>query len=247
MDGFVNEGVLYVTLLCIRNKAKTPAEPYGFETCGADLARVSDLGENPQDWTIQYFPLVPLESAAFPSASAVVDGSYAYIFALNEAASTRPLILTRIPLAHLDSPKDHIEYYAQDGHWKAGFVPSDAAEVMKRGSSELSVRYHAELKTWVAILVDPRGTGVILLRTAPEIEGPWTDGEVLYRLPELAEDSREKHPNWICYAGKEHPEFGKPTTLLITYVCNSFVPEELLDEPKIYVPKVVRLPIPSDP
>jgi hypothetical protein len=247
MDGFMNEGVLYVTLLCVRDKAKTQDAPYGFETCGADLARVSDLEGIPEDWTIQYFPLVPLESRAFPSATAVVDGEYAYIFALNERASTRPLLLTRIPLAHLDSPQESIEYYARDGHWKSGFVPRDAAEVMKAGSSELSVRYHPELEKWVAILVDPSGTGVILMRTATKIEGPWTQGRALYRLPELAADSRENHPNWFCYAGKEHPEFSQPNTLLITYVCNSLVPKELLGEPDLYLPEVVHVPIPASP
>jgi hypothetical protein len=247
MDGFMDDGALYVTLLCIRNKAKTPAEPYGFETCGADLARVTDLGRNPQEWTIEYFRLVEPETRAFPSATAVAYGKYAYIFALDEKPSTRPLLLTRIPLAHLDSAKESMEYFARDGSWKTGFVPSDAATIMRTGSSELSVRYHPELKKWVAILVDPNGTGVIMARTADKIEGPWTDGRVLYHLPELTEDSREKHPNWICYAGKEHLEFSKPPTALVTYVCNSLVPKELLGEPDLYVPKVVDLPIPSDP
>jgi hypothetical protein len=247
MDGFVNDGVLYVTLLCVRQKAKTPAEPYGFDTCGAELARVTDLGENPRNWTLEYFRLAAPETRAFPSATAVVSGAYAYIFALDEKPSTRPLILTRIPLSHLDSADESIEYYARDGSWKSGFVPSDAEAVMRTGSSELSVRYHPELKKWVAILVDPNGTGVILMRTADQIEGPWTEGRALYQLPELTEDSREKHPNWICYAGKEHQEFSKPATALVTYVCNSLVPRELLGEPDLYVPKVVVLPIASDP
>jgi hypothetical protein len=246
MDGFMNNGTLYITLLCIHHQAKTPTDPYGFGTCGADLARVTDLERDPQDWTFQYFRLAAPETRAFPSATAVVYGEYAYIFALDEKPSTRPLILTRIPLAHLDSAEESIEYYAQDGYWKSGFVPSDAAAVMRTGSSELSVRYHPELKKWVAILVDPTGTGVILARTADKIEGPWTDGRVLYHLPELTEDSREKHPNWICYAGKEHVEFSKPTRASVTYVCNSLVPRELLGEPDLYVPKVVDLPIPSD-
>jgi hypothetical protein len=46
----------------------------------------------------------------------------------------------------LADPAEHLEYLANDGTWKHGFDPTQAKEVMKTGTSELSVRYHPELK-----------------------------------------------------------------------------------------------------
>ena len=247
MDGFYADGKLYVTLLCIRSKPRSKDNPWGIETCGADLARVSDLETDPQDWIVEYFPLTTFEQHAHPSASAVVDGEYAYVFALKEAGVARPMLLTRIPLARLGSPQDGLEYYARDGQWKPGFVPDDAAAVMDAGVSELSVRYHPRQKKWIAVQFDPNAAGTILLRSAPQIVGPWTAGRVIYRIPELEKSVREKNPDRACYAAKEHPEFGDGNTILVTYVCNSTVPKTLVSQLDLYVPRSVLLPIPPTP
>ena len=90
LDGFYYDKSLWVTLLCVRNAPKTSPSALGFETCGTDLARVSGLGSDAQKWKIQYFSLVDDGAKAYPSASAVIDGEYAYIFALYEVGS-RPL------------------------------------------------------------------------------------------------------------------------------------------------------------
>ncbi|HKB98904.1 MAG TPA: hypothetical protein VKD23_08970, partial [Terriglobales bacterium] len=48
LDGFVYKNDLWVTLLCVRNAPKTTSAALGFETCGADLAKVSGLENDPQ-------------------------------------------------------------------------------------------------------------------------------------------------------------------------------------------------------
>jgi hypothetical protein len=118
---------------------------------------------------------------------------------------------------------------------------------MDAGVSELSVRYHPRQKEWIAVQFDPNEAGTILLRTAPQITGPWTAGRVIYRVPELETSVREKNPDRACYAAKEHVEFGDENTILVTYVCNSTVPKTLVSQLDIYVPRSVSLPIPPTP
>jgi hypothetical protein len=247
LDGFVAGNELYVTLLCIRNVPRSKGDPWGFETCGADLARVSRLEADPDDWVVETLPLTSFDQHAHPSASAVVDGGYAYVFALKESGTARPMLLTRIPLVRLGSPRDGLQYYAKDGQWKSGFVPDDAAVVMEDGVSEMSVRYHPQQREWIAVQFDPKVVGRILLRTAPQIIGPWTAGEEIYRVPELEASIREKNSDRVCYAAKEHQEFGSGDSILVTYVCNSTVPTDLLTQLDIYVPRSVSLPIPRAP
>jgi hypothetical protein len=244
MDGFVARGSLWVTLMCVK-PAETP-QPWAmnFQTCGADLARISNPGDDPQNWKITYAHLVPDGMKAYPSATAFVEGKYAYIFSLYEAG-TRPMILTRIALSGLNKAADHLEYLDADNTWKPGLVPAKAKEVMHQGTSEMSVRYHPDIKQWVAVLIDPVFlSDKIYMRTAPEFTGPWTDGSVIYHIPEMiAGPQHEK--DTFCYAGKEHPEFEAGGEVLFTYVCNTFSVPKLMTEQNIYFPQVVSVPLPK--
>ena len=110
----------------------------------------------------------------------------------------------------------------------------------------MSVRYHPELKKWVAVLVDPQiFSDKVILRTAPGMTGPFTDGDVIYRIPILQKTDPNYDPDTFCYAGKEHPEFENSGELVFTYVCNTMKPKKLEAEPYIYVPQVVHLPMPD--
>jgi hypothetical protein len=244
LDGFYHDKSLYVTLLCLRDKPVTVADPIGFETCGSDLAKISDLDADPQDWTMEYFPLVPDGVKAYPSATAVVDGEFVYIFALYENA-TRPLLVTRIPLTGLKDPQKNLRYLAKDGSWKPGLVPADAKPVMDDGVTELSIRYHPEMKKWVAIMMDPKLTGKIILRTASAMTGPWSEAKAIYSVPELKKDAPGYDSDTFCYAGKEHPEF-ENSDLLFTYACNTMKVPKLLEKLDLYYPQTVRMEMPKN-
>jgi hypothetical protein len=244
MDGVEYDQALWVTLLCVRNSPKASSAALGFEICGTDLAQVTKLGADPNDWKVAYYPLVPETLHANPSASAVVYGDNLYLFTLYEEGS-RPTVLTRIPLAGLQTAAKNLQYLGSDNQWHAGFVPAQAKPVMQHGAAEMSVRYHPELKKWISVLVDPViFSDKVLLRTAPSLEGPWTDGDVIYHIPEMQKNSPEYDKDTFCYAGKEHPEFEKGD-LVFTYVCNTMNVKKLETEMGIYYPKVVRMKMPA--
>jgi hypothetical protein len=244
LDGVEHNRELWITLVCVRNKPQSDAFALGFEVCGTDLARVSGIDQDPQNWKISYYPLVAESVHANPSASTLIKDDYLYIFTLYEKGS-RPQILTRIPLKGLDDPQKHLQYLGADDQWHDGLEPEKAKVIMKTGASEMSVRFHPELNKWVAVLVDPQiFSDKILLRTAPSMTGPWSDGEVIYKIPELQKASNKYDADTFCYAGKEHPEFEKGD-LVFTYVCNTMKPKKLESEPNIYFPQVVRMPMPT--
>lgn len=246
LDGFVAGRDLWVTLLCLRNTPSAKPQAMGFETCGADLARITTPGPDPQKWKIDYFPLAPDGAHAYPSATAVVDGKDAYIFALEESG-TRPLLATRIPLDGLKDPAKHLEYLTADGAWQSGFTPQKAMQVMKQGSTELSIRYHPELHRWLAVMFAPDAfSSKILLRSAPNLTGPWTDGQVIYQAPEMQPANPGYDKDTFCYAAKEHPEFERGD-LVFTYVCNTFAVPKLASDTSIYYPQVVRMAMPRLP
>lgn len=244
MDGFrVNQNV-WITLLCVR--ATDSKSVMGFETCGTDLARISSPGPDPQKWNIQYFPLVPDGTHAYPPATAVVHGDFADLFAMDEKGS-KPLLVTRIPSSGLSNPQRNLQYLSGDGKWKPGFVPSDAKRVMEQGSPELSIRYHPELNKWLAIMFAPGGLSRnIVLRTAPSPLGPWSNSTVIYTVPEMTPGNSKYDKDTFCYAGKEHPEF-EHGDLVFTYACNTFAVPKLATELNIYFPQTIRMAMPELP
>jgi hypothetical protein len=243
LDGFVHQESLWVTLLCIRKATSPKPEALDFETCGADLAKVSGLKSDPQKWKVEYFPLVKDGAAAYPSATTVVTGDYVYLFALYEKGS-RPLLLTRIALSGLGDPAKNLQYFAKSGTWKPGFVPADAMVVMKRGATEMTVRYHPDLQKWLAVFKSPDlSSDQVLAGTAPHLTGPWSQAKVIYHIPEMKRGSAGYNKSTFCYAGKEHPEFREPGSILFTYVCNTMDVASIATNSAIYFPKVVRMPL----
>jgi hypothetical protein len=244
LDGVVHNDDLWVTLLCVRNSPKTASAALGFEICGTDLAHVTGLHAEPKDWKISYSPLVPDGVHANPSASAVIENGYLYIFTLYENEK-RPQILTRIPVKGLNHASQNLQYLDAAGQWQPGLEPAKAKPVMEHGAPEMTVRYHPERKSWIAVLVDPNiFSSKVLLRTSPSLAGPWTDGEVIYKIPEMQKDSPGYDADTFCYAGKEHPEFETRDDLVFTYVCNTLKPQKLVKELNIYYPKLVRMKMP---
>jgi hypothetical protein len=245
LDGVEHNHELWITLVCVRNVPNSNAFALGFEVCGTDLAHVTGVDGDPQNWKVAYFPLVAEGVHANPSASALIEDDNLYIYTLYEAGS-RPQILTRIPLQGLGDPKKSLQYLGSDDKWRDGLEPAKAKVIMKTGASEMSVRYHPELKKWIAVMVDPQiFSDKVVLRTSPTMIGPWTDGEVIYRIPILQKNDPKYDADTFCYAGKEHPEFEQPGELLFTYVCNTMKPKKLSAETNIYFPQIVRMPMPD--
>lgn len=245
LDGVEYNHELWITLLCVRNKPNSDAFALGFEVCGTDLAHITGIKSDPQNWNISYSPLVEESVHANPSASALIEGNYAYIFTLYEKGN-RPQILTRIPLKGLSDPKSNLQYLGADDKWHSGLEPEKAKVIMQKGASEMSVRYHPELKKWIAVMVDPQiFSDKVIFRAAPSMTGPWTDGDVIYQIPIMQKNHPGYDADTFCYAGKEHPEFEKSGELLFTYVCNAMKPKKLETELNVYLPQVVTQPMPS--
>jgi hypothetical protein len=174
----------------------------------------------------------------------VIDGANADLFAADQQGS-RALIAARVPLSGLGDPQGNLQYLARGGHWLKGFDPANAEPVMTPGISELSIRYHPDLRKWLAVMFQPEPfSGKILLRSAPSPTGPWSAGQVVYSVPEMKPGTRGYDKDTFCYAGKEHPEF-EHGDLVFTYVCNTFAVPKLATDLNIYFPRAVRMPMPS--
>jgi hypothetical protein len=93
-------------------------------------------------------------------------------------------------------------------------TPAANAEAMLFDAvpNEMSAAYNPHLKKFVAIHSLHRENQIVM-RTAPEIFGPWGEPQVIYRPGKAASDD-------LIYAAKEHPELARESgrVIYVTYV-----------------------------
>ncbi len=244
LDGFVWQNHLYVAIAKLKNRPSE--EVFSFKTVGVLLAKVSNLAAPPNRWRIQYLKLTD-DPALYPGSSIVLSGNHAYFFTVHETRKHQQMILTRVALDQLDRPSTNFEYLARDKSWKHGLRADAALGVIETGHSELSVRYHPESKQWLAVSGGGFLSNQIMIRTAPELTGPWSAQQAVYEFPEMDSGMAERDPDTWCYAVKEHNEFGSPGKLLVTYACNSFKLGKLISNMNIYRPQSVTVALPNRP
>jgi hypothetical protein len=239
LDGFVYQNRLYVTIAKLENNPNEKI--FSFKTAAVVLAKVSNLAAPPDQWRIEYLKLAE-GSTFYPGSTVVVHQGHAYFFVLNE--KQRHMILSRVPLKKLDEPAANLQYFAKDRTWKRGLNGADAQVVIETGHSEMSVRYHAKINQWVAVTGGDFMSNKIMMRTAPELTGPWSPWQAVHEFSEMNPKAAGYDPDTWCYAVKEHIEFASSDKLLVTYACNSFKFEKQVANMSIYRPQVALIQLP---
>ncbi|OYO22015.1 hypothetical protein CGZ93_08815 [Enemella dayhoffiae] len=117
------------------------------------------------------------------------DDAHVYLFGTTNGR-WGPAYLARTPKDRVAQVPSYRYFDGRDWVRRSG----RAAPLLGGNVGELSVEYHAGLGRWLAVHLD-ESQAAILVRTAPEITGPWDDGHVLA--------SGVDHPG--LYGGFLHP------------------------------------------
>jgi hypothetical protein len=228
-DPFIVNSVLYIPLLEV---AAIPGEkaPFNFKIAGHRIARIDNYSaKDPHQWRVKYLDLtqsIPDGIIALATTSLVYH-SYVYFYPLyrytKDTFNISGNVLARIPIDKLDTPTDAIEYLNKEGGWDKKLHPARTKIVLEAGVSELSIRYHADDKKWIAVYLSTTNNGNQFLYQAANVpEGPWSAPLALNTtITEVSPQSSLYDKNNFCYAGKEHIQYAKGKNLVVTYVCNS--------------------------
>jgi hypothetical protein len=243
LDAFMYGNSLYVVMAKVGPKlGASPDDIFNFKYLGLALAKVIDPEATPPDqWNIELFPWSGALDAESYDGGLTVDGNYAYIFMLKGLWKN---YVVRLPLANMESPDGHLEYFSQDGTWHPGADSADA-KVLFDDQLIGGVLYQRELKRWIMVYGPHFGGKTVYYRTAPEITGPWSDKHTLYECPELIEGTPLYEKDNYCYFARIHAQFiENDSNLLITYCCNSQKLSKLVGNMTIDVPKVLVISAP---
>jgi hypothetical protein len=229
---FLHGGMLFAAMTRVQGAATE---------VGTSLARVSNPMDPPGQWQIEYFDLAPL--AGLGKGTVLLDG-YAYLFGTVGSA-----IVTRLALDELVKPSavpsQLLQYLANDGTYKTGFVTGDMKRLGFAANVGTSFRYLQKSSQWLVLFTNTSSwpSPNIAIASAPSLEGPWSKVTNVYKVPEMTPGAPEYDADNVCYAAIEHAESNSDpeNELLFSYTCNSLVFAKQLANMSIYLPKIVKM------
>lgn len=147
-----------------------------------------------------------------------------------EEKSSGEMYLARVRPANLENLEAYeylvaaptLEHPGVKPEWSKTWVPT--ATLFDNVPNEMSAAWNDYLGRYVS-LSTYRRENILVIRTAPEMWGPWSDPEVVYRPERTNEKS-------LFNAGKEHPEFAREGGK-VTYM--TFIDSE------VYVPHLIEI------
>lgn len=224
----------------------TPGQGLGFEEAGWALVRFDGTKGAPATWPHVRLTAPASRIRAVVGTAVVRRDGYLVAFA-HAIENGRAGFIARFREDDLASGVVAPEWWTGS---ERGWLPEASFEglpeaVMDDLGSECSVHFDAGTKRWIHVASRGFGATTIAVRTAPALEGPWSDPVDVFTPVESRAESRD--PNTLVYAAKAHPELlGASGGLVLTYATNSTNLSDLLGSAgaDLYWPRVVRLRLP---
>lgn len=213
---------------------------FGFRQVGQWLGTIGNPQDDPLSWRVEQKRLphgIYTDTRILSFGAALLRrGDMLYIYGTDEdihpTARDRYLIAARVPVARV------AEFTAWEflhaGTWQPDFWKS--SRLVPNMASDCSVGYLAERRQYVLVYTEGGLSERILIRTAPEPRGPWSEAVVAYHCPEARWD-----PRIFCYNARAHPVFSSGDTLVVSYVANSFDFWHVATDARLYWPRFIRV------
>jgi hypothetical protein len=239
-DAFMLDSNLYVLLEKVGHKPDaSPDDIFAFSLPGFTLAKISNPFDLPHKWKIELIPVPDFAEPDMSLRSHVVKDNYVYFF-VNRRNNAQLLVRKRTDF--IDDPAKPFEYYALNKTWKEG-IKKDDMDTLFNAFRGTTVNYHPDIKQWVMLIDVMFMDNKIKIRTAPALEGPWSDEITVYECPEVTVGTPFYSKLNYCYLPRECIQNYnvKEQEMVITYDINNSNPSEINANPKIYTPKVITV------
>lgn len=239
-DAFIAENNLYVLLSKVGPKlGAAPNDIFNFSGLGYTLAKISNPHMIPDKWKIELLPFTDFKSFSMELNCHVILDNYIYFF-LNQNDTSQYLV--RKHKNNIEKIEVPFEYFSLNKDWKQGIKPNDMFEISK-GFRSNSVNFHSEINQWVMISDIRFIDNKIKMRVAKKLFGPWSDEIVIYEIPEMTQGNSLYSKSNYCYLAREHIQYYNSNNhmMLLTYDINNTNYSEIVSNPKIYTPKVIKI------
>lgn len=236
--------VLFTTAI---GPAGNPEGMWNFRRIGGAILIVENPHDPPPQWRVQQRrnPLVgetarhgePRRISDNWGLAIVRDGDWLYIFGVRGGEDGhQSLMLARCEERTLHEPDT---WYFFDGDGWSGRA-ADAAAVAQGVPDEFTIQWVDRDGQAMLVLIqsEPFLGRRIFALTAHRPEGPWSQRQEIFEVPDPARD-----PRLMTYAAKGHAHLSRPGELLVSYVINSSDFGQVVNDASLYRPRFIRVPL----
>lgn len=234
---FGNGVLLDDRLILFMDRVRSREGGLGFESVGWAAWMVDDPEAEPSAWHPRRLETPPNRLGVLVGfAAARRREGHVYAFGSQDPVESHPIFAVRWPVDGLSRGRlHHPEWW---GGERLGWLPDDSnlprRPLFQNAQAELSIHQDAATGSFLAVHTRGFGPADIVMRASPELTGPWSEPEWIYRPPEY------DRPRVMIYAAKAHPEL-EGADLVVTYAINSFELADHFEDEEIYYPRFVRL------
>ena len=213
---------------------------FGFALFGTALGEVANPQDAPTAWRVRWRDVPDAWAPhVFWGSSALVHGGYSYVYGFTENKGKgldfqRHMLVARAPSGKL-ADFAAWRFYGK-GAWHEN--TKDAEPVCPSVATEYSVTCVASRKRFLLLTHDMFLSPKIVARTSENPWGPWSDKTEVFTCPEASGNR-----GVFCYAAKHQPVFSDNSTLVISYAANGHDMSTVLNDPSLYVPRFIRVPV----
>jgi len=224
-------------LVLFFNRLRSSSGGLGFESDGWNAVMIMNPDDEPPNWRMNW-----LQSPAnrlgiiVGFAGALEWREHVYALGSQDPVKSHPIFAARwkvkeVQEGDLMAP----EWWAgPDFGWVADASMTARWPLFENGQSELTIHLDEATQQFLVVHTKGFGSADVMMRTSPDLTGPWSAPRKLFRPPQYHE------PKILIYAAKSHPQLSG-SDLVLTYATNSSDFGEHFSNPLSYYPHFVRL------
>ena len=224
-------------LVLFFNRLRSSAGGLGFESDGWNAVMIMNPADEPLNWQMKWLQSPANRLGIIVGFAGVVQWhEHVYALGSQDPVKSHPIFAARWKVeefqqGNLMAP----EWWAgPDLGWIADASNTARWPVFENGQTELTIHLDEVTQQFLVVHTQGFGRADLMMRSAPELTGPWSAPRELFRPPEYHE------PKIMIYAAKSHPQLSG-SDLVLTYATNSFDFGEHFSNPLSYYPHFVRL------
>lgn len=230
LDGLVAgaKGVIFLNRV-VKTKSM---DAFGFKVVGTDMALIDKMNSHPKKWVLRFRSLP--KKLTYTGVAVSLHNHQVYLF-----SSTGPqhrIALSRLSVdslmkGHFDKIK---RFNPATKTWKT-FSRQNQYPLFD-GGPEMSVKYHPQIKKWVALYSQRGLSDKVVVRLASKPQGPWGPEKEVFQC-------HKKQPEQFCYAAKEvTPLQNQKDGISFIYIVSTKNFWDLFNNLGIYRPQLKSVP-----
>lgn len=224
-------------LVLFFNRLRNSTSGLGFESDGWNAVMIMNPDDKPSNWRMNWLRSPANQLGIIVGFAGVLQwDKHVYALGSQDPVKSHPIFAARWTIEEVQQGELMAPEWwgGPDVGWVADSSMLVRWPLFENGQTELTVHRDVTTQRFLVVHTEGFGKADVMLRSAPELTGPWSAPRLLFRPPEYHESKI------MIYAAKSHPQLSGGD-LILTYATNSFDFDKHLSSPLSYYPHFVRL------